>query len=123
MPTPITKGSRTANRFPFATRSAVSSRTEIRTGADVNYGKIRAEARIQDLEKFVANRKGPLLIDCWATWCKNCAAMDVVMKDEKVKKALEPFEVIHVQAEDISELRKAKGFESIKGLPAFVIFE
>ena len=93
------------------------------TGADVNYGKIRDEVRIQDLETFVANRKGPLLIDCWATWCKNCSAMDAVMADEKVKRALEPFEVIHVQAEDISELRKVKGFESIKGLPAFVIFE
>ena len=93
------------------------------TGADVNYGKIREEARIQDLETFVANRKGPLLIDCWATWCKNCSAMDAVMEDEKARKALEPFEVIHVQAEDISELRKVKGFESIKGLPAFVIFE
>ena len=93
------------------------------TGADVNYGKIRAEVRIQDLETFIANRKGPILIDCWATWCKNCGAMDAVMKDEKVKRALEPFEVMHVQAEDISELRTVKGFESIKGLPAFVIFE
>ena len=93
------------------------------TGADVNYGKTWTETRIQDLETVVANRKGPLLIDCWATWCKNCAAMDVVMKDEKVKKALEPFEVIHVQAEDVSELRKVKGLESIRGLPAFVIFE
>ena len=93
------------------------------TGADVNYGKIRNEVRIRDLETFVANRKGPLLVDCWATWCKNCWAMDAVMADEKVKKALEPFEVMHVQAEDISELRKVKGFESIKGLPAFVIFE
>ena len=93
------------------------------TGADVNYGKIRAEVRIQDLETFVANRKGPILVDCWATWCKNCWAMDAVMADEKVRKALEPFEVIHVQAEDISELRKVKGFEPIRGLPAFVIFE
>ena len=65
----------------------------------------------------------PVLVDCWATWCKNCAAMDAVMGDGKVKKALEPFTVIRVQAEDISELRKVKGFESIKGLPAFVIFE
>ena len=93
------------------------------TGADVNDGKIREEVRIQDLETFVTKRKGPLLIDCWATWCKNCAAMDAVMTDEKVKRALEPFEVVHVQAEDISELRKVKGFETIKGLPAFVIFE
>ena len=93
------------------------------TGADVNYGKIRTEVRIQDLETFVAKRKGPLLVDCWATWCKNCAAMDAVMADEKVRRALEPFEVVHVQAEDVSELRKVKGFETIRGLPAFVIFE
>lgn len=71
----------------------------------------------------LAQAKRPILVDCWATWCKNCAAMDAVMKDEKVKRALEPFEVIRVQAEDISELRKVKGFESVKGLPAFVIFE
>jgi len=65
----------------------------------------------------------PILVDCWATWCKNCAAMDRVMEDERVKKALAPFDVIRVQAEDISELRKVKGFESIRGLPAFVVFD
>ena len=65
----------------------------------------------------------PILVDCWATWCKNCAAMDKVMEKGKVREALKPFTVIKLQAEDISELRKVKGFESIKGLPAFVIFE
>ena len=65
----------------------------------------------------------PILVDCWATWCKNCAAMDKVMERPEVQKALKPFTVIRLQAEDISELRKVKGFESIKGLPAFVIFE
>ena len=67
--------------------------------------------------------KKPILVDCWATWCKNCAAMDRVMEEAKVKKALESFTVLRVQAEDISELRKQPGFESVSGLPAFVIFE
>ena len=94
------------------------------TGVDRVYGKVRSEMRMEDIEAFVAGERGkPLLVDCWATWCKNCSAMDAVMEDEKVKRALEPFEVVHVQAEDISELRKVKGFESIRGLPAFVIFE
>ena len=67
--------------------------------------------------------KLPVLVDCWATWCKNCAAMDKVMEKSEVQEALKPFTVIRLQAEDISELRKVKGFETIKGLPAFVIFE
>ena len=94
------------------------------TRADKVYEKVRDEVRLSDVPQAIAGpRQKPLLIDFWATWCKNCWAMDAVMADDKVKKALEPFEVIHVQAEDISELRKLKGFESIRGLPAFVIFE
>ena len=75
-----------------------------------------AELRLDSLPR-------PVVVDCWATWCKNCAAMDKVLSDEKVQEALKPFTVLKVQAEDISELRKVKGFETIKGLPAFVIFE
>ena len=71
----------------------------------------------------LADAKRPVLVDCWATWCKNCAAMDQVMGEEKVRAALKPFTVIRLQAEDISELRKAKGFETVRGLPAFVVFE
>ena len=65
----------------------------------------------------------PILVDCWATWCKNCAAMEKVMGEAKVQEALKPFTVIRLQAEDMGELRKLKSFESIRGLPAFVIFE
>ena len=77
--------------------------------------------RPQNLE--LGGLKRPVLVDCWATWCKNCAAMDRVMGEPEVKRALEKFTVIKLQAEDISELRKVKGFESIRGMPAFVIFE
>ena len=85
-------------------------------------GTSRTET-LATLEKRLAGARRPVLVDCWATWCKNCAAMDKVMEEEKVKEALKPFTVIRLQAEDISELRKVKGFEATKGLPAFVIFE
>jgi len=67
------------------------------------------------------NSKKPILVDCWATWCKNCAAMDRVLEEPKVREALRDFTVIRLQAEDMKELIALPGFESIKGLPAFVI--
>ena len=83
----------------------------------------RTDAVPSSLASRLASSPRPVLVDCWATWCKNCAAMDKVMENPKVQEALKPFAVIRVQAEDISELRKVKGFEPIRGLPAFVIFE
>ena len=85
-------------------------------------GTCRTET-LATFEERLAGAQRPVLVDCWATWCKNCAAMDVVMEEGKVRETLKPFTVIRLQAEDISELRKVKGFETIKGLPAFVIFE
>ena len=92
-------------------------------GAIGAIGSIGSIESLEAVGERIAGAKRPVLVDCWATWCKNCSAMDAVMADEKVKRALEPFEVLRVQAEDISELRKVRGFESVKGLPAFVIFE
>lgn len=83
----------------------------------------RTDAVPSSLASRLASSPRPVLVDCWATWCKNCAAMDKVMENPKVQEALKPFAVIRLQAEDISELRKVKGFEPIRGLPAFVIFE
>jgi len=71
----------------------------------------------------LANAKRPVLVDCWATWCKNCAAMDKVLAEPEAQEALKPFTVIRLQAEDMDELTALPGFESIRGLPALVIFE
>ena len=72
----------------------------------------------------LAEAKKPVIVDCWASWCKNCGAMErEVLSDEKVKAALKRFTVIKLQAENIKELRSLSGFEAVKGLPAFVIFE
>lgn len=66
----------------------------------------------------------PVFVDCWASWCKNCAAMERgTFQDERVKEALKGWTVIRLQAEDIRELKTLKGFEGVIGLPAFVIFK
>lgn len=71
----------------------------------------------------LAKARRPVLVDCWATWCKNCAAMDRVLAEPKVQAALKPFTVIRLQAEDMDELTAIPGFESIRGLPAMVVIE
>ena len=76
------------------------------------------------VDDFALPAERPVLVDCWATWCKNCAAMErTTLQDPEVVAALERFTVIRLQAEDIAKLRTLPGFESVRGLPAFVIFE
>ncbi len=76
-----------------------------------------------DFEALAASLPRPIFVDCWASWCKNCAAMDRVVARASVQEALANFSVVRLQAEDIRELKRLKGFESIQGLPAFVILD
>ena len=66
----------------------------------------------------------PLLIDFWATWCKNCLTMDkTTFEDEKVKAALSGYVKVKFQAEDL-DAQPAKAlmqkFDAV-GLPTYVI--
>ena len=71
----------------------------------------------------LASAKRPVLVDCWASWCKNCAAMDRVMEEPAVQEAAGRYSIIRLQAEDIRELQRLEGFGEVKGLPAFAVFE
>ena len=71
----------------------------------------------------LASARRPVLVDCWASWCKNCAAMEKVMAEPSVRDALKPYTLVRLRAEDVQELRKLPGFGRVQGLPAFVIFE
>ena len=71
-----------------------------------------------------AREHKPVLIDMWATWCKNCLTMDqTTLKDAAVVAALEGYVKIKFQAENPDE-QPAKAvmqrFDAI-GLPAYVI--
>jgi thiol:disulfide interchange protein len=72
-----------------------------------------------------AEREGkPVLIDFWATWCKNCLTMDATtFEDPGVKAALESYVKVKVQAED-PDAEPARAllsrFDSV-GLPTYVV--
>ena len=72
-------------------------------------------------------RNRPILVDIWATWCKNCFAMEksTFKNAEVVRELKKKFTVIRLQIEDFSELAKVPELKSldIKGIPAFVILD
>jgi thioredoxin:protein disulfide reductase len=73
----------------------------------------------------VAEREGkPVLVDLWATWCKNCLTMDkTTLVDPSVKQALDGYVKVKFQAEQPDEAPAAEVMKRFKavGLPAYVI--
>ena len=68
----------------------------------------------------------PVLIDMWATWCKNCLVMDkTTLEDPAVTAALAGYVKIKYQAEDPDDPRVAKVMQYMKtsGLPTYVIMK
>jgi len=68
----------------------------------------------------------PVLIDMWATWCKNCLTMDkTTLATDEVKRALSGYVKIKYQAED-PDAQPAKDLLqrlSAPGLPAYAILK
>lgn len=88
----------------------------------------KAEGEITPDNFSLVGVRRPVLVDCWATWCKNCKAMEeTTLRDPEVKAELERrgFTVIRLQCEKGPEdlERKQPDFKGVKGLPTFVIFE
>ncbi len=87
------------------------------------------EATPETWQKVFADAKAsgkPILVDIWATWCKNCIVMEkTTLQEVRVKEALDGFTFIRLQAEDPSVLSKIKEFNNLKisGIPAFIVFE
>ncbi len=75
----------------------------------------------------IAKRENkPVLIDMWATWCKNCLVMDkTTLEDPAVTSALAGYVKIKYQAEDPDDPRVARVMQYMKtsGLPTYVIMK
>ena len=104
-----------ANRWVDPADVQASVEEQLKSGWDNSLARAIATARAE---------QKPLLIDFWATWCKNCLTMDrTTFEDERVKAALEGYVKVKVQAEDL-DAQPAKAlmqkFDAV-GLPTYVI--
>lgn len=68
----------------------------------------------------------PVLVDFWATWCKNCLAMEeTTFRDPEVIRALDAFVKVKYQAERPGEpgTREVLARFGVVGLPTYVILD
>ena len=102
----------------FSTGNEVRVETsDVLTATPETWEKVFAEAKASDR---------PVFVDVWASWCKNCLAMEkTTFRDPEVVKELANYTVVRLQAEDLSEFLKLMAFKDlgIKGIPAFVVFK
>lgn len=68
----------------------------------------------------------PVVLDFWATWCKNCHAMSrTTLRDPAVVEALKAFVFIPVQAERPGEEPAREHLQAlgVTGLPTYIILK
>jgi thiol:disulfide interchange protein DsbD len=106
-----------ANRWVDASAVTASVQEKLKEGWYSSLGDGLAAAK---------RERKPVLIDLWATWCKNCLTMDkTTMEDPTVVSALNGYVKIKVQAEQPDEPPAKTIMRQLGavGLPTYVILK
>src|SRR6478672_312423 len=104
-----------ANRWVDPTAVASSVQEQLKAGW---------HASLADGLDAAARENKPVLIDLWATWCKNCLTMDkTTLANENVQSALAGYVKIKYQAEDPDQPPAKTVMQRFNaaGLPTYVI--
>jgi thioredoxin:protein disulfide reductase len=106
-----------ANRWVDASEVSSSVEAKLKEGWHASLAEGLATARAENK---------PVLIDMWATWCKNCLVMDrTTLQDQAVTSALAGYVKVKFQAEDPDDARVSRVMQHLKaaGLPTYVILK
>jgi thioredoxin:protein disulfide reductase len=106
-----------ANRWVDPTEVSASVEAQLKKGW---------QASLADGLALAQREHKPVLIDMWATWCKNCLVMDkTTLEDETVSKALAGYVKVKYQAENPDDPRVSRVMQKLdsKGLPTYVILQ
>lgn len=77
----------------------------------------------QGLQRAALENK-PVFIDFWASWCKNCMAMDATtLREAKVREKLSEFVLVKYQAENPGEpaVKEVLDHFGVVGLPTYLV--
>ena len=91
---------------------------------EAGYSALKENQKLLDALDRARMEGRPVFIDFWATWCKNCHAMEkTTFNDARVKDRLASYIVVRYQVErpDQSPARELLDYFQFIGLPSYVV--
>jgi len=79
---------------------------------------------LAQLQGEIENSKKPVIVDFWASWCKNCEQSERAFADPVLAGALDKFSLLKIDlSEDSEQNRAIKAHFNVFGPPTILFFK